>query len=233
MDMCKECGCGEENTATSIQIIEVGREVLVENSHYAAHNREHLDELGITMFNIVGSPGAGKTAVLERTIPVISRERKIAVIEGDLETSFDKQRIEKLGVKCHQINTHGICHLDAKMVHEALHKLALDKSYDAVFVENVGNLVCPADFALGEKFRVVILSVPEGDDKPEKYPQIFRTADIVVVNKIDLLNPSMFNIELCKQRVYRINPKTQFVALSSLTGDGFDKWLDWICWAMK
>lgn len=231
--MCKECGCGDDNSENSGRVIEIGREILEENSHYAMHNREYLDGLGITMFNIVGSPGAGKTAILERTIPALSGVKKVAVIEGDVETSLDKQRIEKLGVKCYQINTHGVCHLDAKMVHDALHELELDGTYDAVFVENVGNLVCPADFPLGERFRVVVLSVPEGDDKPEKYPQIFSTADVVVVNKIDLLDFSMFNLELCKKRVYRVNPKAQFIAVSSLTGIGFDEWFNWLQWAVR
>jgi len=172
------------------------------------------------MFNLVGSPGAGKTSLLEATIPALAKEFKIAVVEGDLETQNDKERIEKLGVPCYQICTHGACHLDAKMVHHALHELDLDDSYDIVFVENVGNLVCPADFPLGEDFRVVVLSVPEGDDKPEKYPKIFHGSDAVVLTKTDLVPHLEFDVEKCRQRSYQVNPKAKFFTLSVKSGEG-------------
>ena len=231
LKMCKECGCGEINNGE--KEIPVGKEILEENSKFALHNREHLDENGIVMFNLVGSPGAGKTTLLESTIPELAKEFKIAVIEGDLETDRDKQRIDKLGVPCYQICTHGACHLDAKMVHEALHELDLDDSFDMVFVENVGNLVCPADFPLGENFRVVVLSTPEGDDKPEKYPSIFYGSDAVVVSKLDLVQYLDFNLDECKRRSYRVNPKARFFAMSSKSGDGMNQWLEWVRWAAK
>ncbi|HDG68490.1 MAG TPA: hydrogenase accessory protein HypB [candidate division Zixibacteria bacterium] len=229
--MCKECGCGEPER--NEEIIPVAREILEENAHYALHNKEHLRKHGIVMFNFVGSPGAGKTTLLERTIPVLREEFKIAVIEGDLETQNDKERIDRLGVPCYQICTHGACHLDAKMVHHALHELDLDDSFDIVFVENVGNLVCPADFPLGEDFRVVVLSVPEGDDKPEKYPKIFHGSDAVVLTKIDLVPHLDFDVEKCRRGAYQVNPKAKFFEVSAKTGDGFQKYLDWIRWAAK
>lgn len=231
--MCKECGCGEIEHKAETDVIPVGQEILAENARYAMHNREHLEKLGIVMFNIVGSPGSGKTALLERTIPLLKDEFKIAVIEGDLETDNDKERIDALGVLCYQIKTHGACHLDAKMVHNALHELKLDENYDIVFVENVGNLVCPADFALGEDFRIVVLSTPEGDDKPEKYPTIFYGSDAIVLNKLDLAPHIEFNVERCRQSSYRVNPKAKFFQISAKSGEGAQKWLQWIRWAAK
>ena len=229
-EMCKECGCGENNIDEK-GTISVGKEILAENSHIAAHNREHLDRLGVVMFNIVGSPGSGKTTLLEKTIPALKDDLKIAVIEGDLETDNDKNRIDALGVPCYQICTHGACHLDAKMVHHALHELNLDENYDIIFVENVGNLVCPADFPLGENFRVVVLSTPEGDDKPEKYPTIFHGSDAVVLSKIDIIPHIDFDTEKCRERSYNVNPKARFFTVSAKTGEGLQKWLEWVKWA--
>ncbi|RKZ35018.1 hydrogenase accessory protein HypB [bacterium] len=229
--MCKECGCGE--TENKKEIIPVGREVLEENARLAVHNRQHIEKLGIVMFNIVGSPGAGKTTLLEKTIPALLDEYKIAVIEGDLETDRDKQRIDNLNVPCYQIRTHGTCHLDAKMVHHALHELELDENYDIVFVENVGNLVCPADFRLGENFRVVVLSVPEGDDKPEKYPTIFYGSDAVVLSKLDLSPYLDFDIDACRERSYRVNPGAKFFTISAKDGDGLERWIKWVRWAAQ
>ncbi len=229
--MCKECGCGELTHEENI--IPVGQEILAENAHHAAHNKEHLQEIGVVMFNLVGSPGAGKTTLLEKTIPALSGEFKIAVVEGDLETDRDKQRIDSLGVPCFQICTHGACHLDAKMVHHALHELELDDSFDLVFIENVGNLVCPADFPLGEDFRIVVISTAEGDDKPEKYPTIFWGSDVVVVSKMDLIPYIDFEIDGCRKRSYEVNPKARFFPVSAKNSDGFDNWLEWVRWAAK
>ncbi len=231
--MCKECGCGDFEAQAGVEVVSVGREVLEENSKYAAHNREHVEKHGVVMFNIVGSPGSGKTTLLERTIPALREEFKIAVIEGDLETSRDKERIDALDVPCYQINTHGACHLDAKMVHHALHELGIDSSFDIVFIENVGNLICPADFPLGEDFRVVVLSVPEGDDKPEKYPTIFHGSDVVVLTKTDLLPHLSFDVDACRSRSYRVNPKAKFIPFSAVSGEGLEQWLSWVRWAAK
>ena len=231
--MCEHCGNhNNSHEKESVASFTINKDILSKNAEIAAHNREMLDRFGITMINIVGSPGSGKTTLLEKTIPAIKNEIKVAVIEGDVETSNDKERIEKLGIPCYQINTHGACHLEAEMVHKALHELCLDESYDLVFVENVGNLICPADFPLGEDFRVVVLSTAEGDDKPEKYPEIFFGSDAVILSKTDLIEHLDFDFEKCRERLLRVNPKAKLIALSAKNGKGIDEWLSWLSWAI-
>lgn len=198
--MCDTCGCnvtpGNEHlvqahgklakTEAGHEAIDVLQGLLTENDHRAAHNREHFDRHGVLAINLMSSPGAGKTTLLESTLEALKGEFNIAVIEGDLETENDAKRIRAKGVEAVQITTGNACHLDAHMVHDALHHMKLD-GLDLLFIENVGNLVCPASFDLGQHRNVTLLSVPEGDDKPAKYPVIFRVTDLVLLSKADLL----------------------------------------------
>ena len=182
--MCETCGCSvtqDEDAAT----VEVMSRLLDANDRTAKHNRQHFDAHGVVAFNLMSSPGAGKTALLEATIDALKSDLRIGVVEGDLETDNDARRIRARGVPAVQITTGNACHLDARMVHDALHDLPLSK-LDIVFIENVGNLVCPAAFDLGQHRNVVLLSTTEGDDKPAKYPVMFRTADLVLLSKMDL-----------------------------------------------
>src|SRR6202050_5553674 len=186
--MCQTCGCAvtPEKGQPSV-VIEVLQDLLSANNQAAAHNREHFDEHGVLTINLMSSPGAGKTALLEATILALRDRYRIAVIEGDLETDNDAARIRAHGVPAIQITTGTACHLDAHLVHRAMHELPLAR-LDLLFIENVGNLVCPASFDLGQHRNVTLLSVTEGDDKPEKYPVIFRASDLVVLSKTDLLS---------------------------------------------
>lgn len=230
--MCEECGCSlggvhkhEHPALNEKKTIEVIENILGQNDHEAQHNRAHLDESGILCLNLMSSPGAGKTTLLEKTIK--SGEFKVAVIEGDLETEHDAERIKKAGAQSYQITTGQTCHLDAFMVHKGLHHLNLD-GIDIVFVENVGNLVCPASYDVGAHLNVVLLSVPEGGDKVEKYPVMFRRADCVLITKISLLEHFDFDLESVKTQVHRLNPKADIIELDSLSGAGFDKWLKYL-----
>ncbi|MBB1091980.1 hydrogenase nickel incorporation protein HypB [Rhodopseudomonas palustris] len=194
--MCDTCGCHQHDLTDSNEPITTNAAGRVEltvlkpllnaNDQQAAHNRAHCEQHGILVINLMSSPGAGKTSLLEATIDALAAELRIAVIEGDLETENDAQRIRAKGVAAVQITTGTACHLDANMVHEALHRLDLNK-IDLLLIENVGNLVCPASFDLGQHRNVVLLSVTEGDDKPAKYPVMFRAADLVLITKTDLL----------------------------------------------
>jgi hydrogenase nickel incorporation protein HypB len=185
--MCETCGCtvtrtGVEDTVT----VEVLGRLLQANDRVAAHNRDHFNGHRVVAFNLMSSPGSGKTALLEATIDALKADFRIAVIEGDLETDNDAKRIRAHGVPAVQVTTGSACHLDAQMVHDALHELPLSQ-LDIVFIENVGNLVCPASFDLGQHRNIVLLSTTEGDDKPAKYPVIFRVADLVLLTKMDLV----------------------------------------------
>jgi hydrogenase nickel incorporation protein HypB len=204
------------------------RNLLHENDHTATHNRQHFDKHGVLAVNLMSSPGAGKTALLEATIKRLGRELSIAVIEGDLETENDAERIRRHGIPAIQITTGSACHLDAHMVHDALHQLDLS-ALDIVFIENVGNLVCPASFDLGQHANVALLSVPEGDDKPAKYPVMFRAADLVVLSKCDLL-PVLddFSPDKACRHVRELASSADVLELSSKTGEGMPQWLDWI-----
>jgi hydrogenase nickel incorporation protein HypB len=240
--MCDTCGCnvtpGNQHlvadggplarTASGREAVDVLQGLLSANDHAAAHNREHFDRHGALAINLMSSPGAGKTALLEATIDALAGELKIAVIEGDLETENDAARIRARGVPAIQISTGSACHLDAHMVHDALHGLELG-ALDVVFVENVGNLVCPASFDLGQHCNVTLLSVPEGDDKPAKYPVMFRAADLVIISKSDLL-PVLddFDADQAEEHVRRLASEAPVLRLSARKGDGFESWLDWL-----
>ncbi len=207
--------------------IRVGEDLRDRNREIAAENREHLARSGVVTINVMSAPGAGKTSLLERAIPLLSRRFAVAVIEGDIQTTADADRIGALGVPVYQIQTGGACHLDAAMVHSALHQLDLD-AIDLLIIENVGNLVCPAEFDLGEDGRVMLLSVSEGDDKPKKYPLMFHEAQLLVLNKIDLLPHVSFNLEKARREAREINPRLAIVELSCRTGEGVREFADWI-----
>jgi hydrogenase nickel incorporation protein HypB len=244
--MCDTCGCnithGNENlirpggklakTQSGKEAVTVLHSLLDENDHTARHNRAHFDSHRVLAINLMSSPGAGKTALLETTIKALQaasdKRLSMAVIEGDLETENDAERIRKHGIEAIQIATGSACHLDAHMVHQALHQLDLD-GVDIVFIENVGNLVCPASFDLGQHLNVTLLSVPEGDDKPAKYPVMFRTSDLVLISKSDLL-PVLddFKPEKAKQYLHDIACDAPVFELSAKNSDGMQLWFDWL-----
>ena len=208
-------------------IITVERKVLRKNDEVAAENRATFAGLGLFVVNLLSSPGAGKTTLLEATIRGSENRLRIGVVEGDVQTDFDAQRIAAAGAPAVQIVTNGACHLEAKLVQDAMVQLDLN-SLDVLVIENVGNLVCPASFDLGETRKVVIASTPEGTDKPAKYPKMFRVADACVINKMDLMPHLDFDVERFKAYAREINPELEFIETSARTGDGMGGWLDWL-----
>ena len=209
------------------KVITLEQEVLARNNRLAEHVRGWLAGRDILALNLVSSPGAGKTTLLERTISDLGRELSISVIEGDQQTLHDAQRIQATGCRVVQINTGTACHLDASMIGRALQQL--DPPRDSVvMIENVGNLVCPALFDLGECAKVVIVSVTEGDDKPIKYPHMFRASDIMILNKVDLLPYVQFDVERCLDFARKVNPRIQIIELSATRGDHLEDWYGWL-----
>jgi len=253
--MCTVCGCGEGDTRieghshdeghshphhhhgeaahahapgmSRERMVEIEQDILGKNNEYANANRKWLTENGILSFNLVSSPGSGKTTLLTRTLQDLKGELELAVVEGDQETSLDVEKIRATGVKALQINTGKGCHLDAHMVGHALESLTPPPE-GVLFIENVGNLVCPAAFDLGETKRVVILSVTEGEDKPLKYPDMFHGADVMLLNKIDLLPYVEFDMEKCIEYARRINPGLKVFKLSAVKGEGMQDWYKYI-----
>lgn len=207
--------------------VRIGEDLRDRNREIAAENRKLLGDHGITAFNVMSAPGAGKTSLLVRTIPLLRERFSIAVIEGDIQTTTDAEKIAALGIPAYQIETGGVCHLDAAMVHSALHQLDLD-SINVLFIENVGNLVCPAEFDLGEDARVMLLSVSEGDDKPKKYPLMFRESRLLLLNKIDLLPHVRFDVAKAIREAREINPSLDIIEISCTTGQGLDRWVAWV-----
>lgn len=207
--------------------VHVGEDLRERNAEIARENRKLLRDKGIVTINLMSAPGAGKTSLLVATIPRLRERHRIAVIEGDLQTSRDAERVAALGIEVFQIETGGVCHLDAAMVHSALHALDLE-SIDIIFIENVGNLVCPAEFDLGEDTRVMLLSVTEGDDKPKKYPLMFTESSLLLLNKVDLLSHVEFDPEKARRDALDINPRLEIREISCKTGSGIDGWIDWI-----
>lgn len=188
--------------------------------------KKFFTQIGSLIVNIISSPGAGKTTLIEKTIDFMKEKYKIFVIEGDVETERDAERIRKKGIEALQITTGGACHLEASMIAKKLKNYKFkEKNYDFIFIENVGNLVCPASFYLGEHLRTVMISVPEGDDKPKKYPKIFLTSQIFLISKIDLLPYFDFKIEKIKKEALELNPKLQIIEISAKTGENIDKWI--------
>ncbi len=209
------------------RMVEIEQNILGKNDEYANANRRFFAERGVLVLNLVSSPGSGKTTLLTRTITDLRDDFDVAVIEGDQQTTNDAERIRETGVPALQINTGKGCHLDAHMVGHALEKL--DPTPGGIlFIENVGNLVCPAAFDLGEAHKVAILSVTEGEDKPLKYPDMFHAADLMLLNKIDLLPYLDFDVEQCIEYARRVNPRIQVLQVSATSGEGMDRWYQWI-----
>ncbi|MFD3450125.1 hydrogenase nickel incorporation protein HypB [Microbacteriaceae bacterium 4G12] len=202
-------------------------DVLTNNNKAAEFNRDLFETTNTLVINLMSSPGAGKTTLLEETVKALSESYRIAVIEGDLATERDADRIRAMGAKAVQINTYGGCHLDARMVAASLGELDLDE-IDILFIENVGNLVCPSGYDLGQHHKVAVLSVPEGNDKIPKYPQMFMRTELVLLNKIDLLPYLDFNVEEAKKDLVDINPDSKLIPLSARTGVGLEDWYEWI-----
>ncbi len=232
--MCDTCGCEDhehhhehEHPHGTPRSIPVVQKVLSANDQAAWENRQHLQAHGITAFNIMSSPGAGKTTLLLATIAALRERGRVGVIEGDTASQIDAEIIAATGTPVVQINTGGGCHLDAPMVHSALHALPLD-ALDVLFIENVGNLICPVSFDLGQDYKVALLSVPEGHDKPYKYPAIFEAVDVVVVTKSDLMPYLDFDLAQFQELVHGLNPNAPVLPLSAKTGEGLTAWLEWV-----
>jgi hydrogenase nickel incorporation protein HypB len=209
------------------RILTIKENILGANSEKAEINRKLLDGRHILMINIMSSPGSGKTSLIMRTIDRLRDKFRIAVIEGDIASSIDADKIAQQNIPAIQINTAGGCHLDAQMIKKALDTLDLDR-IDLIFLENVGNLVCPADFDLGAHKNVVVLSIPEGDDKPHKYPIVFVEADVVLVNKIDVLPYFDFKLDAFPEIISGLNPSARVFPVSAKTEEGMDGWFSWI-----
>lgn len=210
--------------STRVPVVE---QILGANDQLAAVNRAQLDQAGVLGVNLMASPGAGKTSLITSTIKALKDELAIAVVDGDLASTIDADRVAALGVPSVQINTGGTCHLDAAMIKGALPQLPLD-DLDLLILENVGNLVCPAAFSLGVHLNALIASVPEGDDKPYKYPPMYRGVDVLVLNKIDVLEAFDFDIDYFRRGVEALNSDLVFFSLSCKTGEGMDDWLKWL-----
>jgi hydrogenase nickel incorporation protein HypB len=222
--MCDTCGCGD----TNIVPVDVHDKILAGNDRTAAHNREHFRERGVMAVNLMGSPGAGKTAVLEATAQRLGSGHRLGALAGDLATERDADRLRAAGIAAKSITTGSACHLDADMVHHGLHHFPW-RDFDYLFIENVGNLVCPAVYDLGQAANVVALAVTEGEDKPLKYPVMFRKADLVLITKIDLL-PHLpdVHLEVIADALARVMPRPVFIPLSARTGEGIDRWVEWL-----
>ena len=203
------------------------KKVLSENDRLAANLREHFRDHGILCLNLISSPGSGKTSLLERTLEALSRSERAAVLTGDIQTENDANRLRRFGFPVKQITTGGTCHLDAQMIARHLADWKLE-DIDLLFIENVGNLVCPSSYDLGEAAKIVMLSVTEGEDKPLKYPSIFFKSELLVLNKVDLLPYVPFNIAAAEENARRINPGIEIVRVSCTTGDGLAEWMTWL-----
>ncbi len=211
----------------AVKILTIKEDILGANEEKARKNRDRLDKQGALTVNVMSSPGAGKTSLILQTIGRLKPKTRIAVIEGDIASSLDADKVHQQGVPVIQINTAGGCHLDANMTEKALNNLPLEE-VDLLLIENVGNLICPVEFALGEHKKVMLLSVPEGDDKPYKYPLMFTEADVVLVNKIDLLPHLDFNITAFNQAVTGLNPAVKIFQVSCKTSEGLAAWFSWL-----
>ncbi|WP_075980406.1 hydrogenase nickel incorporation protein HypB [Bacillus massilinigeriensis] len=207
--------------------IDLDVEVLADNNTAAKYNRDLFEKKKTLVINLMSSPGAGKTTLLEKTVAALGSDYRIGVIEGDLATEKDADRIRAYGAQAVQINTNGGCHLDARMIAKVLPQFDFD-DIDILFIENVGNLVCPSGYDLGQNHKVAILSVPEGNDKIPKYPVMFRRTEMVILNKIDLLPYLDFDVDMAIEDLKGINPESQLIQVSSRTGEGLDVWLSWI-----
>ncbi|WP_319558459.1 hydrogenase nickel incorporation protein HypB [Thiomicrorhabdus sp.] len=209
------------------RMIEIEQNILSKNDEYAHENRHAFGHKGLFVLNLVSSPGSGKTTLLTQTVERLKDKLSVAVIEGDQQTANDADRIRATGVPAIQVNTGKGCHLDAHMVGHAISHLGVE-DYGVLFIENVGNLVCPSAFDLGEDHKVAILSVTEGEDKPIKYPDMFAAADLMVLNKVDLLPYLDFDVDACIQYAQKVNPNIEVLLVSAKSGEGMDEWLNWL-----
>lgn len=233
--MCGTCGCADtdhshkhdEHHHSKSTVISVEKDILAENNLLAERNRGYFDAKGIFALNLISSPGSGKTTLLEETVRRLKSKLPIYVIEGDQQTSNDADRIKAQGIPAIQINTGTGCHLDAHMVYHAIKDLN-PKDGSVLFIENVGNLVCPSMFDLGEAHKVVIVSTTEGDDKPLKYPHIFKEADICIINKTDLLPYLTSDVEIMKENALKVNHRLQIFEVSALKGTGLEQWCEFL-----
>jgi hydrogenase nickel incorporation protein HypB len=214
------------------EIITVEQKVLKKNDEIAAELKARFDNAGVFVVNLMSSPGSGKTSLLERTLKIVSPALSVGVVEGDIQTNLDAERIAQYNIPVTQIITNGTCHLEAKMIDEAINKMPL-KDLDILFIENVGNLVCPSSYYLGEHARVVIMSTTEGEDKPLKYPAMFLKSCVLLLNKIDLLPYLKFNIETAKKFALRINPDLKIFETSCYTNHGILEWCEWLTNELK
>lgn len=237
--MCDTCGCpgpsdhshDHNHQHNQTRTVDVHASLFAANDALARANREHFDEIGAVALNLISSPGSGKTTLLEHTIDALKGEINIGVIEGDIETERDAERIRAKGVPVIQLTTGGACHLDAAMTHKGFHRLQKEpggEEIELLFIENVGNLVCPSTFDLGEHQRVVLVSVPEGPDKPAKYPKAFTSSQTFVITKTDLLPYFDFPVEEATGDALQLNPGLKTMALSSTTGENMHQWLDYL-----
>jgi len=240
--MCLDCGCSPNNPHrhhhdhdhthhhhdhSPGKVVRIEEDLLAKNNRLAAANRARFAAHRLLVLNLVSSPGSGKTSILERTLADLKTQLRFAVLEGDQQTANDAERIAATGVPVHQINTGAGCHLDAHMVGHGVDHFDL-AACDILMIENVGNLVCPAGFDLGEDHKVAVLSVTEGEDKPLKYPQMFQAADLLLINKIDLLPHLRFDLEKCREFARRVNPRLEIIELSCQSGEGMEHWYDWL-----
>jgi hydrogenase nickel incorporation protein HypB len=222
--MCTTCGCGD----TELVPVELHEKILAGNDRTARHNREHFVEAGVLALNVMGSPGAGKTAVLEATAKAAAAKGwRLAAVSADLATDHDARRLERAGIPCKAITTGQACHLDAELIHRALHGFPW-RDTDVFFMENVGNLVCPAIYDLGQAASVVVLSVTEGEDKPLKYPVMFKAADLVLVTKRDLVPHLDVDLAKLHDAIARVMPSPRVIEVSARTGEGIDAWVAWL-----
>ena len=222
--MCDSCGCGDSD----IVPVAVHERILASNERVARHNREHFHDHHVSVINLMGSPGAGKTAVLEATARALGATKSLGVLVGDLATDNDARRVRAAGIAAEAITTGSACHLDAEMVHKGLHRMSW-RDLDILFIENVGNLVCPAVYDLGQDVNVVALSVTEGEDKPLKYPTMFRKADLVLLTKVDLL-PALpdISVDRIRENLSLVMPRPTMIPVSAATGEGIAQWVQWL-----
>jgi len=222
--MCETCGCGDSDLVP----VEVQESLLARNDELARHNRHHFAEAGLLAINLMGSPGSGKTALLEATAANLAGRRRLAALSADLATDNDARRLAAAGIPSRSITTGSACHLDADLVHRGLHELAW-QGCEVLFIENVGNLVCPAVYDLGQQANVVTLAVTEGEDKPLKYPTMFRKADLVLLTKVDLL-PHLPGVDLAaiEDALARTNPEPRLLPVSAVNGEGIGEWVEWL-----
>ncbi len=229
--MCDTCGCDHDHEIKESKTVEVNQSLLKSNEEGAAANRRHFTEKGIFTINLISSPGSGKTTLLEKTIESLRNEISIGVLEGDIETELDAERIRAKGAPAVQLTTGGACHLESALVHKGFHKLEHQlngKKLDILFIENVGNLVCPSFFDLGEHVRIVLISVPEGHDKPIKYPKAIKTSQLLLITKTDLIPHFDFEIDRIRKDAASLNPNIRIIVTSAKTGEGMDEWFSYL-----